>query len=70
MQLSLNEVNFINTEPNELYEISFQIRNVTQNSLKIKIKRPSSPFLSVHFTKEGPLAAGLDLKVTVVYDSK
>ena len=70
IQLSQAEVNFLNTEVNELYEISFQIRNVTQNSLKIKLKRPASPFLAVHLSKEGPLAAGLDLKVTVVYESK
>lgn len=70
IQLSHTEINFLNTEINELYEICFQIRNVTQNSLKIKIRRPASPFLSVHLSKEGPLAAGLDLKVTVVYESK
>jgi hypothetical protein len=70
LQLSHNEVNFVNTELNELYEISLQIRNITQNSLKIKLKRPVSPFLAVHLSKEGPLAAGLDLKVTVVFDSK
>ena len=46
------------------------MRNVTQNSLKIKIKKPTSPFLAVHLSKEGPLAAGLDLKITVVFDSK
>jgi hypothetical protein len=70
LQFSHSEVNFVNTETNELYEINFQIRNVTQNSIKMKIKRPASPFLSVHLSKEGPLAAGLDLKVTVVFDSK
>lgn len=70
IQLSHSEVNFLNTEVNELYEISFQIRNVTQNILKIKLKKPASPFLSVHLSKEGPLAAGLDLKVTVVFESK
>lgn len=70
LQLSHSEVNFLNTEPNELYEISLQVRNVTQNSLKIKMKRPLSQFLTVHLSKEGPLAAGLDLKLTVVFDSK
>lgn len=46
------------------------MRNITQNSLKIKLKRPASPFLTVHLSKEGPLASGLDLKLTVVFDSK
>lgn len=70
LQLSHSEINFINTDPNELYEISFQVRNVTQNSIKIKVKRPVSPYLSVHLSKDAPLAAGLDLKITVVYESK
>ena len=47
-----------------------QVRNVTQNSLKIKMKKPASSFLSVHLSKEGPLASGLELKLTIVYDSK
>jgi hypothetical protein len=70
LQLSQAEVSFVNTEPNELYEISLQLRNVTQNSLKIKLKRPASPCLAVHLSKDGPLAAGLDLRITVVFDSK
>lgn len=66
----MTEVNFVNTEPNEIYEISLYIRNVSQFSQKIKFKKPNCPALTVTASREGSLAAGLDMKLTVVFDSK
>jgi len=70
LQLSSPELNFVNTEPNELYEISMYVRNVSQFSQKIRVKKPSCLALKVTTSREGYLAAGLDMKLTVVYDSK
>ncbi len=70
LQLSAPEISFVNTEPNELYEISINVRNVSQFSQKIKVKRPQCAALAVTASREGNLAAGLDLKLTVVFDSK
>lgn len=55
---------------NELYEIAFTVRNVSQNSQTIKIRKPSSAFLSVKCNKECSVAAGLDFKITVILDNK
>jgi hypothetical protein len=70
LQLSQQEINFVNTESSELYEISFTIRNVSPVSQKIKIKKPTNSAFTLQTSKEGPLAAGLEMKVTVVFDSK
>jgi hypothetical protein len=70
LQLSQSEVNFVNTEINELYEISLTVRNVSQLSQKIKIRKPVSPAFTVQSSREGSLAAGLDLRITVLYNSK
>lgn len=51
LQVSHQEINFLKTEINELYEISITVRNVTKNSIKIKIKKPSSPLFTVHLGK-------------------
>ena len=48
IQLSQSEVNFINTEPNEVYEISFTVRNVGQKSTKLKVRKPKSDYLAVN----------------------
>jgi hypothetical protein len=47
LQLSAPEISFVNTEPNELYEISINVRNVSQFSQKIKVKRPQCAALAV-----------------------
>ena len=70
LQLSQQEINFVNTQSNELYEISFTIRNVSPISQKIKIKKPANPAFTLQTSREGPLAAGLEMKVIVVFDSK
>jgi len=70
LQLSQPEINFVNTEINELYEISIFIRNVSPNSQKIKIKKTQASCFTITTNREGNLAAGLDMKLTVLFDSK
>ena len=70
LQLSQSEVNFVNTEPNELYEIVLTVRNVSANTQKVKVKKPESHSLSLALPREASLAPGLEMKVAVVFDSK
>ena len=42
IQLSQEEVTFINTEVSEVYEISMVVRNVSQKSIRLTIIRPKS----------------------------
>ena len=39
-------------------------------SQKIKIKKPHSNVFGIQISREGNLAAGLEMKLTVIYDSK
>ena len=41
-QLSQSEIDFINTESGQIYEITLGIRNVGEKSKKIKLKKPKS----------------------------
>lgn len=70
IQLSQPEVNFINTQPNEVYEISFSVRNVGQKSTKLKVRKPKSEYLAVNLQKDVTLAPGLDKKITVSFNSE
>lgn len=70
IQLSQSEVNFINTEPNEVYEISFTVRNVGQKSTKLKLRKPKSDSLSISIDKDMNLAPGLEKKITVTFNSE
>ena len=71
LQLSQDEITFINTDLNEVYEISMAVRNVSQKSTKVKIKKPHSEYLSASFDKdekEGVIAPGLDRKIIVTFN--
>ena len=43
---------------------------MSQLSQKIKIKKPVCGAFTIQTSREGSLAAGLDMKLTVLYDSK
>ena len=70
LQISQSQINFVNTQMNQLYQISINVRNVSQISQKIKIRKPLNNCFTVQVSKQGGLAAGLQMKLTVLFDSK
>jgi hypothetical protein len=46
------------------------VRNVSEYSQKIKIKKPKSTCLTINCNKDINIAPGLDVKITIVLNNK
>ena len=46
------------------------VRNVSDKKQEIRLKKPKSTYFTASLIKDGPIAPGLDTKITITYDSK
>lgn len=57
--------------PNQTYEITVTIRNITQHARKIRVFVPITPhFLVKYDPKIVSLASGLSMRLTIEFDAK
>lgn len=69
-EISHSEINFVETEVDQSYEIQLHIKNVTATSRRIKLIRPKDARFEISDIKDTPLAPGLSMKIAVFFYAK
>jgi hypothetical protein len=59
------EIFFKDIEPNQNYEVTVTIRNITKKMRRIMFTRPSDPRFQCEYENTGSVAAGLTMKVSI-----
>jgi hypothetical protein len=56
-------------EPNQNYEVTVTVRNITKKVRRIKFTQPKSSNFRCEYENQGTIAAGLSMKVNIQFET-
>jgi hypothetical protein len=59
----------VDIEPNQSYEVTVTVRNISKKVRRIKFVKPKTSKFSLDYEPQGPVAAGLAIKMNVSFET-
>jgi hypothetical protein len=63
------EIFFKDIEPNQNYEVTVTVRNISKRVRRLKFTSPKTSKFQIEHDMQGPLAAGLAVKMNVSFET-
>lgn len=60
---------YIDIEPNQSYEVTVTVRNISKKVRRIKFVKPKTSKFNLDYEPQGPVAAGLAIKMNVSFET-
>ena len=59
----------VDIEPHQNYEVTVTVRNISKKVKRIKFSNPDLPNFKIDYDMQGPVAAGLAIKINVSFET-